>query len=222
MVGFIYRFAPIFEKGRSLFEHEHTNPGVGILGDVVSAFFRIGGRGSHQLWKHQSDAGGGAINEMLVHMVDLAIWYFGPVIDVEVLACDLLRPERVIGGELQRVDAEDYVVVRLSMQSGVSVLCQADLVTPAFSQYVEIQGSNGSFMGSIQPDMPSYIYCERPVDSYKSGKTVLNFGATNLFESQMREFVGAVRSNRAPSRSSVTDSMLVMEAMEKIRRRVTP
>lgn len=146
MVGYIYRFAPALELGRGLMEDV---PGTGestALGCIAAAYFRLGGRGGHQLWKHRKESGGGAINEMLVHMVDLAIWYFGPVSGVDVLACDLIRPSRLINGRIEEADAEDFVLVRLKTASGVPVLCQADLVTPSFMQFAEVQGTNGTFM----------------------------------------------------------------------------
>ena len=48
------------------------------------------------------------------------------------------------------VDAEDYVMIRCFGANGIEIFCQADLITPVFCQYVEIQGENRTFMGSIQ------------------------------------------------------------------------
>lgn len=217
MVGYIYRFAPIFEVGHNLFVDVPNTRESMTLGKIRAAHFRLGGRGSHQLWKHRKETGGGAINEMLVHMVDLAIWYFGTPVDVEVLTCDLLRKEREIQGELFTVDAEDYVLVRLRMASGVEVYCQADLVTPAFTQFIEVQGDRGSFVGSIQQHMPSFLFVDRKVAGYDSGMNTFSFGHHNLFVAQMAEFINAVRSGRQPSRSTVNDSVLLMETMEKIK-----
>ena len=217
MVGYIYRFAPVFDFGRTIFEETPCSGESMVLGRVVSAVFRLGGRGSHQVWKHRSETGGGAINEMLVHMLDLAIWYFGPPAELEVMACDLLRPRREIQGEMIDCDAEDYVVVRIKSESGVEVLCQADLVTPVFTQFAEVQGENGTFMGSIQPEMPSFLFCSREVAGYTAGKTGLKFGPRNFFEAQMAEFVKAIRSGQQPSRCTLHDSIQLMGALEKIR-----
>ena len=71
--------------------------------------------------------------------IDLANWYFGPIRDIEVISCDLRCPERIIQGEKVKVDAEDYVLVRCFGCDGMEIYCQADLITPAFSQYVEVQ-----------------------------------------------------------------------------------
>jgi predicted dehydrogenase len=218
MIGYVYRFSPIFELGYNLFADVPRGGDSPVLGRVVSAFFRIGGRGSHQLWKHRREHGGGAINEMLVHMLDLALWYFGPVQAAKILVCDLLRPRRVIQGQMEEVDAEDYVVVQLQMASGVEVLCQADLLSPAFSQYVEIQGENGAFMGSIQPDMPSFIFCEKDAAGYPAGKTPLSFGKLNLFEAQMAEFIRMVRWQQDPARCTLRDSINLLETMEMLQR----
>jgi predicted dehydrogenase len=214
MVGYIYRFSPVFELGYSLFEDVPLVGESMVLGKIVSAFFRLGGRGSHQVWKHRKSNGGGAINEMLVHMIDLALWYFGPIQEAEVLACDLLRPKRIIQGKEEEADAEDYVLIRLKSKSGVEVLCQADLVTPAFTQFVEVQGENGTFMGSIQQDMPSFIYCQEDAAGYPKGKTMLSFGKVNLFDAQMAEFVRGLRLRRKPSRCTLDDSLAILETLE--------
>lgn len=218
MVGYVYRFSPIFELGQKLFEDVPCDGPSAVLGRTVSAYFRLGGRGSHQLWKHLRATGGGAISEMLVHMVDLAIWYFGAVTSAELLVCDLLRPQRVIQGKLEKVDAEDYVLGRFKMAGGVDVICQADLVTPAFTQLVEVQGENGTFMGSIQSELSSFVFCEKEAAGYPAGRTPLNFGQHNLFEAQMAEFVRAVRLQKQPSRCTIHDSVLLLEAIELMKK----
>jgi myo-inositol 2-dehydrogenase/D-chiro-inositol 1-dehydrogenase len=219
MIGYVYRFAPVFELGQRLFKDVPRTGESLELGRVVTAFFRIGGRGSHQAWKHLKAHGGGAINEMLVHMLDLALWYFGPASEASVLTKGLLRPKRVINGMEETVDAEDYVIARLQMKSGVEVICQADLLTPAFTQFVEVQGENGTFMGSIQPDMPSFLHLDKGVAGYQAGKTTLNFGPRNLFEAQMAEFVQAVRAQTPPERCTIQDSLELMKTMEKLQER---
>jgi myo-inositol 2-dehydrogenase / D-chiro-inositol 1-dehydrogenase len=216
MVGYVYRFAPVFGLGKRLFEDV---PSTGIsqpLGRVRLAHFRIGGRGSHQLWKHRRATGGGAANEMLVHMLDLAIWYFGPVRDAQLLGRKLVRPQREILGRMENVDAEDYILAELQMRSGVTVICQADLLTPAFTQFVEIQGDNGTFMGSIDRAMPSFVYCNCDVDGWKQGRTDLQFEWANLFEAQMSAFIRAVETRTAPDRCTVEDSVQLLEVMEML------
>ncbi len=220
MVGYIYRFAPVFEQGKKVLEGAASDGESLVLGNISSASFRLGGRGSHQLWKHKVESGGGAINEMLVHMVDLAIWYFGRVKSVETYSCELRREKRLISGVEHDVDAEDYVIIEMLMECGTKVLCQADLITPAFTQFTEIQGDNGTFVGSIQADMPNYIFCSQEVSGYLAGKSDFKYGALNLFEAQMGEFINAIRNRKEPSRSTLLDSVILMEAMEMIDRKI--
>ncbi|MEQ8389279.1 MAG: Gfo/Idh/MocA family oxidoreductase [Alphaproteobacteria bacterium] len=214
MVGYIYRFAPAFEMA-----HAILNPPAGEaspLGRPVLAWLRIGGRGSHQLWKHRRESGGGAVNEMLVHMLDLAIWLFGPVEAAELLSVDLMRPARRIQGRMENVNAEDFVLARFRMAGGLTVYIQADMVTPAFSQVVEIQGENGSFRGSIQSELPTGLTLIEAAGGYPAGLTNLAAGPANLFLRQMTAFLDAVRAGRTPERCSLADSVRLKEGVAKL------
>ncbi len=217
MVGFIYRFASVFEYAHNLFKDTAVSGESPDLGRVRGALFRLGGRGSHQVWKHRRENGGGAISEMLVHMLDLALWYFGPVEQVFNVTQELLRPRRYFQDQLVEVDAEDYIVINYMTKSNVMVTCQADLITPAFSQYAEVQGENGTFMGSIQPYMPSFLYLDKPTAGHPGGRTNLEIPAGNLFENQMAEFVHLVRTRQKPWRCTVEESVRLLELMEEIR-----
>jgi len=220
MLGYVYRFVPILVEAHRLFSLQRLNGESLTMGRPLSAFFRLGGRGSHQTWKHQKATGGGAINEMLVHMIDLANWYFGPIEEIEVISHDIRCPERVIQGRKMEADAEDFILIRCIGACGVEIFCQADLITPAFTQYVEIQSENGSFMGSIQADMPSYIFLKEARGGYDAGRTELRFGQRNLFDIQIMTFVQSVLQNRLPDRNTVEDSLQLMWLTEKIRKQV--
>jgi predicted dehydrogenase len=158
---------------------------------------------------------------MLVHMIDLANWYFGPLTNVEIISCDLRYPEREVNGENVVVDAEDHIWLRCLGRNDVEIFCQADLITPAFSQYVEIQGENGSFMGSIQSDMPSFVYLKESRGGYNAGKTELRFGRRNVFDVQMISFIQAVLRREKPDRNTIGDSLMLMKILDEIREQVT-
>ena len=220
-VGHVYRYVPIFEEGHKIIDEQQVNGESLVLGRPLSAFFRLGGRGGHQIWKHQKASGGGAINEMLVHMIDLANWYFGPLTNIEVISCDLRSPERYVNGEKVGVDAEDHIWIRCLGRNKVEIFCQADLITPAFSQFVEIQGENGSFMGSIQSDIPSFVFLKESRGGYNTGKTELRFGRRNVFDIQMMSFIQAVLRREAPDRNTIDDSLMLMHILGEIRKQVT-
>lgn len=217
MVGYIYRFAPVFELFRDILSGARESGRSVVLGELATATIRIGGRGSHALWKHRKATNGGAINEMLVHMLDLATWYFGRVRRAEILARDLLRPRRMIDGRLAEADAEDFVLVRCDTEAGFPVFLQADLVTPAFTQSFEVQGDNGTLVGSIQPEMPQFVFVIEPAGSFKAGRTDLAVAPANMFESQMAAWVEAIRTRTPPDRCTLEDSVRVIEAVEMLR-----
>ena len=218
MVGYVYRFVPVFEEGYRIIHQQQSNGESLVLGKLLSAILRLGGRGGHQVWKHMKASGGGAINEMLVHMVDLANWYFGPLTKVDVISCNLRYPERYINGEKVEVDAEDHIWFKCLGRNDIEIFCQADLITPAFSQFVEIQGENGSFMGSIQSDIPSFVFLKESRGGYNEGKTELRYGRRNVFDIQMMAFIQAVLKNESPDRNTIDDSVMLMRVLGEIRK----
>jgi predicted dehydrogenase len=207
MVGYLYRFHPAFEFAKELIEE-------GILGEPYLATFRLGGRGSHKAWKHRRETGGGAASEMLVHMVDLALWYFGAVTQVANLLTDTMLPEREIDGEVVHADAEDLMIVRLETAGGVRVICQSDLVTPGYMNHFEVQGSNGSLFSSILDYMPTLVYCKEPRGVYDRGQNFFDFPKTDLFVAELGHFLERIAGTRTGDMNSVHDSIGLMEVVD--------
>jgi myo-inositol 2-dehydrogenase / D-chiro-inositol 1-dehydrogenase len=214
VVGYVYRHAPSLQAARAILGAGGDGRTSPVLGTISVALMRIGGRGSAAVWKHRRAEGGGAINEMLVHMVDLAVWFFGPLEAGELLIDEVLRRRRVIAGRSEEVDAEDFVLARFTSRSGVPIIIQADLLTPSFSQTVEIQGDNGTLMTSIQPEMPHFVFAIRAAGGYPAGRTDLQNPTPNLFDVQMAKFIDAVRTRQPLGDETLADSVLVMQALE--------
>lgn len=206
MVGYLYRFHPAFEFLREVLED-------GIIGEPYFGQFRLGGRGAHKAWKHKADTGGGAGNEVLVHMVDLALSYFGPAASVEALWSATILPERQIEGVEVAADAEDIALLRLRTESGVHVVCESDLVTPGYMNHVEIQGTNGSVFTSILDFMPTVVYCKDACGVYDRGHTFKQFEAVDLFERELGHFFAAIRGE-TDHVNSIAESVAVMAVVE--------
>ncbi len=211
MVGYLYRFHPAFEMVHEIIQE-------GTIGDPYFATFRLGGRGGHREWKHLKEKGGGAINEMMVHMLDLALWYFGNVTQSRTIMMDTVLKERVIDGKTITADAEDLVVVKLDTETGVRVVCESDLITPSYMNYIEIQGTNGSLITSILDYFPSFVYCKEPRGSYQTGNNILKFPRVNLFDSQLKYFIECITTSRQPRRNTVKDSVDILKLLEVVRR----
>lgn len=217
MVGYIYRFAPAYKFAARALAGADLN-GVGAaLGTITQATFRLGGPGSHDVWQHKLASDGGAINEMLVHMIDLVLWLFGPVRECALVASEVRQKQRLIGGGTIDADAEDWTLVRMTTRTGVDILIQADLATPIFMQYAEIHGDNGSFFGSIQSEMPTFVHCHAARAGFAAGRNPHVFEPQNLFESQMGLFLDCVRDGRAPDTCTLADSVRLMETIEMLR-----
>jgi predicted dehydrogenase len=207
MAGYLYRHHPAMEFARDVIR-------TGVIGEPYLAMFRIGGRGSHKAWKHRAETGGGAGNEMLVHMLDLALWYFGDQVSASNLYSDLLLPTREIEGQVVSANAEDFMLVSMEMASGVRVLCQSDLVTPGYMNHIEVQGTNGSLMTSILDYMPKSVYCKEPVGKYDRGHTFVEFPQTDLFQRELVHFLDCIRGRDCSDIHSVEDSVRLMELVE--------
>lgn len=207
MAGYLYRHHPAMEFAREVIR-------TGVIGEPYLAMFRIGGRGSHKAWKHRVETGGGAGNEMLVHMLDLALWYFGEHVRASNLYSDLLLPTREIEGEVVSANAEDFMLVSMEMASGTRVLCQSDLVTPGYMNHIEVQGTNGSLITSILDYMPKSVYCKEPRGNYDRGHTFVEFPQTDLFERELAHFLDCVRGRDCSDIHSVEDSVALMELVE--------
>lgn len=217
VVGYVYRHAPVFRQARAILEGAAETGKSPVIGTISTALMRIGGRGSAAVWKHRRNDGGGAINEMLVHMLDLAIWYFGPAERAELFTSDLLRPQRTINGKMETADAEDFVLARFWMRSGVPVVIEADLLTPSFSQAIEVQGDNGTLVASIQPEMPQYVFTLSAANGYAQGRTTLTADESNFFDAQMADFVACLRETPRREHATLTDSVHVMRALELLK-----
>lgn len=213
MSGFIYRFVPAFERLRELTIEN-------VLGSPSHVLLRIGGRGEHRIWKHQNAQGGGVVNEMLVHMLDLALWLFGPLHDPQVLASDLLMPQRLIEGEEVQVDADDFVLVSARTETGAPITFAADMVTPAFTQFLDAQYDNASVMASIQPGIADQLFLKEARGGLPEGAQSLAEGRADLYHRQMAAFTHVVETATPPDRNRVSDSVEIMRLMTTIQEQV--
>lgn len=215
MVGYLYRFHPAFEMTKRALASA-------ALGQPHLAALRLGGRGAHRAWKHQRDSGGGAINEVLVHMLDLALWFFGDVESARVLRADTLLRERYIpdGDRIIEATAEDFVLIEMQMANGCTVVCQGDLVTPGYMNHVEVQGSNGSVLASIIEELPTRLFLKEGRDGYDAGLTIRRFDQVDLFERELGYFIDCAGSGDHPIGNSVDESCRLIRLIEDIRQQI--
>lgn len=208
MVGYLFRFHRAVQFAKDLVDGN-------ILGDIYLSSFRLGARGEHRFWKHRKELGGGAINEVLVHELDLAIWLFNEPIDVKLLQAETIRPQRMIENVLVETDVEDYVLVKLTFQNTVA-FCQADLVSPGYMNFFEIHGTNGSFFGSILNTMPSRLFLKKSIGSFRSGEHLQVFPEENVFKSEWEHFFRTMAAGHG-NQNSIDDSIKIVEVLQNLR-----
>jgi predicted dehydrogenase len=147
-VGYLYRFAPAIRAALAALPR---------LGRIESAHFAIAAPGGHAAWKHRRDAGGGVVNELASHMVDLALWFFGPLRECAVAAKEGAMARRIIDGVAVESDSDDRIMARLTGNYGIAITIEGDFAAPCFSQWLEIRGDNGLVRASIDPAFDSVL-----------------------------------------------------------------
>jgi predicted dehydrogenase len=210
MVGYLYRFHPAFQFARDILKER-------IVGEPYYAIFRLGGRGSHKAWKHKRETGGGAGNEILVHMLDLILWYFGEPRNIKNLYMDVILKEREIEGKVVEADAEDLILLKTEMANGTKVLCESDLITPSYMNYIEIHGTNGSLWTTILDYYPTIVYCKEPRGVYDRGNNYFKFPKVDLFEKELDHFIRCIQNDEQPSMNSIEDSVRIMKVIESVK-----
>jgi len=213
MVGFIYRFAPVFGEINTLLAGNDDN----VLGAPKHALFRIAGRGSDQAWKHSAEKQGGAISEMMVHMIDLAVWYFGAAKDIKLVDNALVHPQRMIRGETIDCDAEDWSVASLVMENGTRVLIQADMISPVFRQFIEVNGDNGLVEGSIQNTFQDAVTLFEERGDFEKGRQLLKVEPGNFYINQLACFLDMVESKSQPANCTLGDAVEVMRIQAELK-----
>jgi predicted dehydrogenase len=155
-VGFNYRNAPAVAAARELV-------GGGQLGSVTHARFRLfSDYAAHPegalTWRYERARGGsGVLGDLAAHGVDL-VWYLLGEVDSLVADTAVFLPERArptgatagharaAGGELGRVENEDYVSSLLRLTSGARVVLEASRVAVGEQNNYgfEIHGTKGA------------------------------------------------------------------------------
>jgi len=149
------RFSPPALRAKQLL-------GEGFLGRVTQ--FRAGYYHAGSVdpakpmgWKQEGAAGGGVINDLGSHVVDLVNWLIGPITEVAAES-RILYPQRADRqGKRVRVDAEDSVSILAKLQDGgVGVIEASKIATGTQDELrVEIHGDKGAIRFNIME--PNYL-----------------------------------------------------------------
>ena len=216
-IGYIYRFAPMIAEAKAMIAGAEEDGITPALGKITAASFRISGPGSHAVWKHRRAQGGGVVNEMISHMVDLVIWFFGPVQTCEVLIKNRVFDRRTIENAVHAADAEDFIIARLKTASGISVTVEGDFISAQFTQQIEIRGENGTITASIDPNSPSFYHLRQERGRYHSGLHMFPPQGSDLYTLQAKDFIAAISDGASQqigcTMAQAAESLAVLDQM---------
>lgn len=208
MVGYLYRF-------HSAMQNAHKIIHDGMLGDIHAAYLRLGARGEHRYWKHRKAEGGGVINECLVHMIDLALWFFGSFTDASLVNKEIILPYRNIDNIKAETDVEDFALVRMEFEKTIA-FCQSDFLSPGYMNIIELHGDNGSLLTSILDYLPTRLFLKKPAGDYEAGQHIIHFKPENIIKAELSCFLEGIE-NKEIELNSILDSIKIIEVLEKIR-----
>lgn len=212
MVAYVYKYHPLFNQVKEAID-------AGVMGPLRAIFMRLGGKGSHRTWKHQTETGGGVVNEMLSHMLDLLLWFVGDVGSVETVNLDnLIRSRHIDGSEVQSV-AEDFALVVGKSVSGTKFVVESDLISPAYQNDMQILGTEGYVKFSILTSQESYIFLNQDHPPYTKGKNPLHSGPADLFELMFQDFLKQVQKQNGLQKNSFADALKLAQLLQEIKRR---
>jgi predicted dehydrogenase len=156
-VGFNYRYAPAVQRARELIR----SGALGRLTHIRGVFFNdYAAEPSAALsWRfRRSLSGWGVLGDLMSHVVDLLQYLAGPVLEVSSLTATMVAERPVVptgegghfsvaeGGELARVENEDYAGALCRLEHGVVGTMEASRVTvgPRCQIAFDLYGSNGA------------------------------------------------------------------------------
>jgi UDP-N-acetyl-2-amino-2-deoxyglucuronate dehydrogenase len=173
------------------------------LGDSYVKWFRTQQYYDSGAWRGTwALDGGGALMNQAIHSVDLLTWLMGPVVEIQANTATLAH---------ERIEVEDVVVATLRFANGALGTLEATTAAfPGYLKRIEIHGSEGSALLE-EEDLKGWDFAKPRkedkaiLDEMKKHKST-GGGASDPaaighhgHAIQFRDFVEAVKKNRAPA-----------------------
>jgi predicted dehydrogenase len=190
---------------------------TGAVGPLRAVFMRLGGKGSHRAWKHQSENGGGTVNEMMSHLLDLLLWFLGDVGAIEEVNLDNLIKCRHIDGCNVASQAEDFALVIGKSAAGVKFIVTSDLISQAYHNDIKIIGEEGYLNFSILDSQESYLFLNRDNAPYHKGKNLLANEKVDLFGLMFADFFQKIQEQRALEKNTFAEAVKLAQLINNIK-----
>ena len=178
----------------------------GGLGDIVEYHCTVGAKFR---WPTQTgfyfkkeEAGGGVLIDMGVHVIDLFLWLFGDVTDVEYKAQDIMGK-----------GMEDNVSLLLSHKNRIAGKLTLSR-TEILDNKLVIKGTYGTVKVDIFDTTHLELDSRKTKVSSDYGQILVKTKNNNPFRDQVIHFISCIENDRKPMISG-EDGMKVIEVVEK-------
>lgn len=111
-------------------------------------FLYLSGTGSRNFWKHNTKMGGGVVNEIGSHLIDLCLYFFGIPKNVETISKKQLRKKREFNKKLLKVNSNDYAIYRFEYKNK-NIIIKADFLSKKILNFFIFSGENYFLRTSI-------------------------------------------------------------------------
>ncbi len=244
-VGFNYRHAPAVAVARELIAG-------GEIGEVTHARFRFfSDYAAHPegalTWRYELERGGsGVLGDLASHGVDLVWYLLGEIAsvnaDTAVFIPERARPTgataghvRATGGEMGRVENDDYVSALLRMSSGARVVLEASRIAVGEqnSYGFEVHGTTGALFwdfrrmgelgisrGGLYQDQPvSTVYVGPGAGAYAAFQpgSGIAMGYDDLKVIEARDFLQSIAEGK-PCGTGIRDAVRAAVALDVMTR----
>lgn len=210
MVAFNHRFHPSSLEAKKLID-------AGFIGKpmFMRAVYGFGGRFSYEKeWRHKKEiSGGGELIDQGVHLIDLARWFMG----------DIVEAKGMLENAFWKSEVEDNAFVLLKHASGAVSFLHASWSQWKPTYSIEIEGAEGYIriegLGKKYGGTERVYYGKRRDDFSAPQEEMIecDTNADKSLERALDEFVAAIREKREPKPSG-KDGIEALKIVETIYR----
>ena len=208
MVGFNHRFHPSHQVAKKLVSE-------GKIGtpQFMRAVYGFGGRpGYEKEWRHNKEmSGGGELIDQGVHLIDLARWFLGDIVEAKGMNADLFWHSEVEDNAFMLLKTKDRRVASLHASwSEWKPTYRLELY--GSDGYLRIEGLGRKYGGTEK------VFVGRRTEKFGASEEEViecDPNADNSLKDEISEFMTSIREGRSPE-PSAEDGLAALKIVEEI------
>jgi predicted dehydrogenase len=156
------------------------------------------GRDYRETYSSDAGRGGGALFD-LIHQIDLALWLFGPVAEVNAVLSNRSGLE---------ISGDDVSNLLLTHESGVTGHIQLDMASPVYRCEAEVMARDSVFKWTYEKGI---LYEQNPMGQIIIDRLPEDFERNHLFLAHMGHFLERLKNNKLPAFCSIEDGIAALK-----------